>query len=332
MARHAAMFEAVYADPDNDIPRQILADALTKERDPRGLFITTQLARARGEKVSKDAAVAERSALKAHAKAWLEPLGDALVASSVKWERGFPSEGRLNLTGSAWKRRPEGKPHPLRKIRALATLRSLKVTSPNTLVAPDEVREIIAMPELRRLRAVDGLNRVLIPELANADLPYGLRYIKCQQQGGGGLEGEEAEKRERKLLHAAFAKGGKGLPDLVDLEMPWSHGADQPEDYAWLWDTAIGRHLEVLRLDGYYFAKVLSGWHKALTAERSAGLSLRAVHTRAKWTMALHRTNNKWRKLTGDLGGAAFAKRELNELIELCGGQGAFDEIAVEGI
>ena len=42
------MFAEVFADPANDDKRLVLADALSEAGDPRGEFITLQLAHAAG--------------------------------------------------------------------------------------------------------------------------------------------------------------------------------------------------------------------------------------------------------------------------------------------
>ena len=43
-----ALFAAVWMEPATDAPRAVLADVLTEQGDPRGEFITLQLARAQG--------------------------------------------------------------------------------------------------------------------------------------------------------------------------------------------------------------------------------------------------------------------------------------------
>lgn len=78
----AALWDAVYtaADPDDDLPRSILADALIEVGDPRGEFIALQL---RG---GPDRAAAQL--LAAHGKTWLGPLAGVLAAD-FRFERGF---------------------------------------------------------------------------------------------------------------------------------------------------------------------------------------------------------------------------------------------------
>ena len=45
--RLVPLFDAVAADPDDDAPRQVLADALLERGDLRGEFVALQLLRAR---------------------------------------------------------------------------------------------------------------------------------------------------------------------------------------------------------------------------------------------------------------------------------------------
>ncbi|MFO0599515.1 MAG: TIGR02996 domain-containing protein [Myxococcaceae bacterium] len=79
-----ALFEAVYANPADDGPRQVLADFLLEKGDPRGEFINLQL---HGGDEKR-----EKALLKQHGKTWLEPFGTALGAN-VEWKRGFPVKG-----------------------------------------------------------------------------------------------------------------------------------------------------------------------------------------------------------------------------------------------
>lgn len=84
-----ALFADVYANPDDDGPRQVLGDALIERGDPRGEFIQLQLARGRGGAVTPR----ETELLKRHGKQWLGPLATVLSFgkgySSTRFERGF---------------------------------------------------------------------------------------------------------------------------------------------------------------------------------------------------------------------------------------------------
>ena len=80
-----ALYAAVHADPSDDGPRQVLADALLERGDPRGELIALQLARARGEPT---VAARETALLREHASEW---AGELARAGTVVFERGFPA-------------------------------------------------------------------------------------------------------------------------------------------------------------------------------------------------------------------------------------------------
>jgi uncharacterized protein (TIGR02996 family) len=84
-----SLLAEVYAHPDDDAPRMVLADALLERGDPRGEFITLQLVRGRnGEPTER-----ERELLKKHGRSWLGPLATVLSFgkgySGTEFERGF---------------------------------------------------------------------------------------------------------------------------------------------------------------------------------------------------------------------------------------------------
>lgn len=85
------LLAAVYANPDDDVPRQIYADFLLERGDPRGEFIALQLQRAR------DAAPSEREKelLKKHGQQWLGALAIVLrwgkSYAATEFARGFVS-------------------------------------------------------------------------------------------------------------------------------------------------------------------------------------------------------------------------------------------------
>jgi uncharacterized protein (TIGR02996 family) len=75
--------QRVYEAPADDGPRLVLADHLQQLGDPRGEFIALQFdtsarARKRADKL-----------LERHRAQFLAPFGDAVVAGTDEWERGF---------------------------------------------------------------------------------------------------------------------------------------------------------------------------------------------------------------------------------------------------
>ncbi len=86
-----ALLAEVYATPNDDAPRVVLADALLERGDPRGELITLQLARGREGEPSPR----ELELLKKYGKQWLGPLATVLSFgksySSTVFTRGFVS-------------------------------------------------------------------------------------------------------------------------------------------------------------------------------------------------------------------------------------------------
>lgn len=75
---------AVFCDPASDIPRQVLADWLQERGDPRGLFITEQLAGADGAEL-----------LAGNELSWAGEIGPVCDSSRTVFRRGFPAEVRV---------------------------------------------------------------------------------------------------------------------------------------------------------------------------------------------------------------------------------------------
>lgn len=78
---------SVYASPDDDGPRLVLADLLQEAGDPRGAFIVKQ--------ISKPGARGTKSLVKKHLADWLGDLEPGVARSSVVFERGFPARVEL---------------------------------------------------------------------------------------------------------------------------------------------------------------------------------------------------------------------------------------------
>jgi len=91
----SALFAAVYAAPDADEPREILADALQEANDPRGEFIALQLREARGD-ASDELRDRAQELVQLHGKTWLGPLRPVTYRAAMR--RGFLH--RLELAGS----------------------------------------------------------------------------------------------------------------------------------------------------------------------------------------------------------------------------------------
>ncbi len=94
-----SLFEAVYADPTSDAPREVLADALLEANDPRGEFLVLQLGEARGRTLTREEKRREKELLEAHANAWLGPLAAWVGKSERVFRRGFLAECVVRASG-----------------------------------------------------------------------------------------------------------------------------------------------------------------------------------------------------------------------------------------
>lgn len=117
------LFAAVYAAPDADGPRAVLADHLLELGDPRGEFITLQLAKTKGP-LSASAGRRERHLIEQHELQWLGTLGHCILPTTTTWERGFLVSAQARLHGET-----VGDPR-------WATVQRL------TLLAPDHARPL----------------------------------------------------------------------------------------------------------------------------------------------------------------------------------------------
>jgi uncharacterized protein (TIGR02996 family) len=81
------LLDEVYAHPDDDGPRLVLADLLQEQGDPRGEFIALQFLKepTKEQQKRQDALVAE------YGRAWLGPIAPNVLKSGLEFERGFPA-------------------------------------------------------------------------------------------------------------------------------------------------------------------------------------------------------------------------------------------------
>ncbi len=91
-----ALLEAVYANPDDDAPRAVLADLLQERGDPRGELIAIDLLPAPTE----DQLVRRRRLLAEHGKRWFPPALDKVVKRDAEYQRGFLARGSLMRSDS----------------------------------------------------------------------------------------------------------------------------------------------------------------------------------------------------------------------------------------
>jgi uncharacterized protein (TIGR02996 family) len=185
----------VLANPDDDAPRQVLADALIAKGDPRGEMIRLQLENAPSIEL-----------IAAHEAAWLAPISRYLA--SCVWRRGFLDEIRLGEP--AW--------------RAGAT--EILALEPVRKVTIEGVREPHTLPELARVRVLSLPDSNLGPDAVRklVDAAPGLRGLWLEENpiGDEGLAYLAKLKKLEELELAGCAYGRrartitpKGMAALV---------------------------------------------------------------------------------------------------------------------
>jgi uncharacterized protein (TIGR02996 family) len=85
------LYAAVYAAPDDDAPRAVLADLLQERDDPRGELIALQLAKKNKPR--------QAELLRRFGHEWAGGLDDILYAKGRVWRRGFLAEGVTKYVG-----------------------------------------------------------------------------------------------------------------------------------------------------------------------------------------------------------------------------------------
>lgn len=157
-ADEASLFAAVFADPTNDAPRQVLADFLLERGDPRGELINLQL---RGADPRR-----QRVLLKQHGKTWLAPFGSSL-GPGVEWRRGFPAKGVVRF-------RTQGDAERLGALPDWATFESLRWPPRHTWSAQALRWAHHVTKAFRHLREADG---PLLSAMLDADVPWALEAL-----------------------------------------------------------------------------------------------------------------------------------------------------------
>jgi len=141
----SALLADIYAHPTDDAPRLVYADVLTEQGDPRGEFITLQLARGADDEPSER----EVQLLKKYGKAWLGAL--APVASwgrgysGTRFRRGFVA--KVDIILSVGK-----KLLPIMTDPAWATVEELDGSWPRELLENAPLRGLVELD-----REVDGV-------------------------------------------------------------------------------------------------------------------------------------------------------------------------------
>ncbi|MBK7864747.1 MAG: hypothetical protein IPJ65_40330 [Archangiaceae bacterium] len=177
-----ALWEAVRAAPDDDGPRQVLADALLAAGDPLGEWVVLQTRQAAlGLHFAPHAALQLRALWREHGDDWVRRFFAVGDAERVAFHRGLPATVRC--TAGAWLAQPE----------PAVPLTTLELTD----VAPSHLGALLERPSTRglralRLRAADGerwaldeakaLGHAALPRLQHLGLLHAWRSFPAAHQ------------------------------------------------------------------------------------------------------------------------------------------------------
>jgi uncharacterized protein (TIGR02996 family) len=223
------LMREILANPDDDGPRQVLADQLLERGDPRGEFIALQLSGA-------DPARAE--ALRAtHYKQWLGAL--AAVGTCDRFERGFPADFTITA-GPEQVRNTAGDP-------LWATIESLML---DLMELPTELLQHPVM----RVKRIAGLQSYHFEELLawKPIPPYESIGAVCRAETLAVMLG--AKRNLRALRHYRF------MGTVDDTRALWTSWLEKQLDEVsiergmldlagWLRELARARHLPQVRLE-----------------------------------------------------------------------------------
>jgi len=206
------LLEAVWANPDADEPRHVLADHLLEQGDVHGEFIALQLQH-KGRAPSRQEATKESALIKANWRHFLGPLDGFVQRDGLEFERGFVVKGRIAVS------KANTLDDAMRQHPAWATLRD--VTYPRSLAMMRRATTI------RELLLVEWLR-----ELLGGPEPFPVVHLQqtfeCQN-GALTFEVQQLLRNCRKLPHlrsltARFkpAYGDPVEPSFRTLEPLWS--------------------------------------------------------------------------------------------------------------
>lgn len=192
-----ALLERVFAAPNDDAPRLVLADWLLDQGDPRGEFITLQFRQARHE-----ATVADRRRAyeleRAFRAQWLGPaLTKVLDPARCRFDRGFLSVLAL---------RPDARAADLRALVGLPGLSTVSALALSGLRRPE-----VLEAEYRLLRSP------ILSGLRTLGLSRGSKDAVVESRFGSDELSAELDQAFRGALSREPARVPEGLPPLEEL-------------------------------------------------------------------------------------------------------------------
>ncbi|MEZ4323201.1 MAG: TIGR02996 domain-containing protein [Myxococcota bacterium] len=226
----ARLYAAVYASPDDDAPRRVLADWLIEQGDPVGEYIALSL----DPNLPADAERRRKSLERQHHDALCEPLGTVLLAADRTFERGFLSGGAVRFRSA---RDLELGSHP-----AWATVTSLRWAG---LPHVD--------PAMRSLREVSGFTGEHLRKIADGTASYPIERMAVALEADG--------------VRAFRACAVERLPALRELAL---FGSVQLGAMQWLYESPLGKRLTHVDIgDVTSGAQSIAAWADDLEASPS---------------------------------------------------------------
>ncbi|MGC4119710.1 MAG: TIGR02996 domain-containing protein [Myxococcales bacterium] len=214
----------VLAHPEDDGPRQVLADRLQEKGDPRGELIALQFKRRAGGLEAKEEA-REKALLNKHLGAWLGPLANVVLKKSVRFERGF-------LASCEYFAKKKVDADGALGVPLWATVEYLEGAVPAEVLTGSPMRalrRLDASPEKLQSSKSDAVVRLsTVAALARHEPFTHLEAIAC-------WTGSDDAAAAQAVLAASEAPG---LPALRELAL---HGYTR--DSRWLWGSPLAKRL-----------------------------------------------------------------------------------------
>jgi len=209
----------VYAHPDDDAPRLVLADHLLELGDPRGQFLALQLAKG---KATPAARRKEKALLEKHRADWLGPLAEVVNPYHHVFRRGFLAEAMVDFGGRT-----------LPPADEWATVERLRLRGDRTVEAPTLLDSPFgALREIEALDVGTLATMVTRPEA----------YPRLTTLSLAGLSFEQSP-RAREAVRRIPA-----LPRVDDVSLTLNRHPWTVEDFAWVYDGDLVRRLRRLEV------------------------------------------------------------------------------------
>jgi uncharacterized protein (TIGR02996 family) len=206
------LLAAIVADPDNRAARQVYADLLQQEGDPRGELIAAQLARSalKTRAGAKALLAREEAILKTHKKKWIA----FAAAKGARWEfrNGFAEKLSLDAADL---------------VRAGNVIFATEPVLELSVWKIDELAPVLALPGLARVRhltlARSKLSHADITALASATTLGAVEVLDLGESGLGDaglatLARSRALPRLRELRLRQCELGSAAMEALADAE------------------------------------------------------------------------------------------------------------------